>query len=452
MRERRYRWYLIGILAVILALTQTDGVVLGLVLQQVKVDLGLSDTALGLLSGIAFALFYAVMGIPIARWADRGNRARIIAITTALWSVMIALCGAAQSFAQLLLIRVGVAVGESGCVPASLSLISDYFSRAERPRAVARFYLGGSLSLVMGYFVGGWLNQLYGWRVTFMLLGLPGVILAGLAAFALKEPRSAALARRNNPPRQSRAGPANLEQPSLWSVCAILWRNRTFRYLWICATSINFFAAGINAWQVSFFIRSFHLATGELGVDLTVVLGISCLVGGYWGGEWVNRYARNNEPLQLKSMAIMVCIFAVLSPFTYVVTNKYGAFALVGLGAMSIMTINGPQYALLQTLLDERMRAVSMAIVYLTCNLFGVGFGPLLVGILSDALRPHFGVESLRYALLLLYPGYLWSSWLLWRASRTVTSDLPIVSQQLSGSPDWNSQKIQSISHGMTLL
>ena len=162
MRATVYRNYLLTVLLVILAFNYVDRVALGLLLQDIKVDLDLSDTQLGFLSGIAFALFYSVMGIPIARWADRGNRVMIITVTTALWSVAVALCGLAGSFLQLLLIRIGVAVGEAGCIPPAHSLIADYFTRAERPRAVARYMLGGPLSFVIGYFLAGWLNQLCG--------------------------------------------------------------------------------------------------------------------------------------------------------------------------------------------------------------------------------------------------------------------------------------------------
>jgi predicted MFS family arabinose efflux permease len=196
MKESAYKNYLLAVLLVILAFNYVDRLALGLLLQDIKVDLDLSDTQLGLLSGIAFALFYSVMGIPIARWADRGNRVTIITITTGLWSAAVALCGVAGSFLHLLLIRIGVAVGEAGCIPPAHSLIADYFTRAERPRAVARYMLGTPLSFVIGYFLAGWLNELYGWRATFLLLGLPGL---GLAALAwLKSARRSGTTRRHS--------------------------------------------------------------------------------------------------------------------------------------------------------------------------------------------------------------------------------------------------------------
>src|SRR5687767_13558141 len=181
MRHTVYKNYLLGLLTLILLFNCVDRLALGLLLQEIKIDLNLSDTQLGFLSGIAFALFYSIMGIPIARWADRGNRTVIISLTTAVWSLMVALCGAAGSFMQLMLIRIGVAIGEAGCVPPAHSLIADYFSRAERPRAVAIYMLGGPLSVIIGNFLAGWLNEFYGWRMTFAILGLPGLVLAALA-------------------------------------------------------------------------------------------------------------------------------------------------------------------------------------------------------------------------------------------------------------------------------
>src|ERR1700675_4252021 len=189
MPRSLYRNYLLAVLLVILIFNSVDRVALGLLLQDIKLDLTLSDTQLGLLTGIAFALFYSLMGIPIARWADRGNRVTIITLTTSLWCAAVALCGLAGSFLELLLIRIAVGVGEAGCVPPAQSLIADYFTRAERPRATAVYMLGVPLSAVIGYFLAGALAVRFGWRMTFVFLGLPGLALAVLAGLTLKEPR-----------------------------------------------------------------------------------------------------------------------------------------------------------------------------------------------------------------------------------------------------------------------
>jgi MFS transporter, Spinster family, sphingosine-1-phosphate transporter len=419
MSEAAYKKYLLGVLAVSLAFNYVDRLALGLLLQDIKVDLALTDTQLGLLSGIAFALFYSVMGLPIAHWADRGNRVAIISISTALWSGALALCGLAGNFLQLLLIRIGVAVGEAGCNPSAHSLIADYFSRAERPRAVSVYLLGGALSGVIGYFAAGWLNELYGWRVTFALLGTPGLGLSLLVWMTLKEPR--------------RAGPVSFAEapgvpaaahPALKEVYATLWGNRTFCHLLLYFSILFFFNYGITSWKPAFFIRSYGLDTGELGLWFTLIYGISGIVGIYWGGEWASRRARNNESLQLKVMAAVVSCFGLVSAGIYLSPSSYMAFALMALAGVGGAITSGPLFATIQTLVPSRMRAMAIAIMYMFANLIGMGLGPLAVGALSDALHGFLGEESLRYALLSMCPGYLWAAFHLLRASRTVTEDL----------------------------
>jgi MFS family permease len=436
MTSSAYRKYLLTVLLVIFAFNNVDRLALGLVLQDIKVDLVLTDTQLGLLTGIAFAVFYAVMGIPIARWADRGNRVTIISLTTALWSVAVALCAAAGNFLHLLLIRIGAAVGEAGCIPPAHSLMADYFTRAERPRAVSIYMLGGPLSAVIGFFLAGWLNEYFGWRMTFVLLGVPGLALAALARFTLREPRrgtaakevsskavltSFKLAQKISAPQ---LGTQSLAQPTLKEVGVALWNNATFRHLIFFNAVVCFFGFGIGQWLPAFFIRSYQLQTGELGTWLAAINGVGGIVGTVWGGELASRYAANNESLQLKAVAVGYCSFGLISTFIYLSSNYYFAFGLLALAIIGTSAALGPLYATMQTLVPDRMRAMAFAIVYLFGNLIGMGLGPLLAGALSDAFRPWAGAESIRYALMALCPGYLWAAWHLWQASRTVSRDL----------------------------
>lgn len=419
-----YKKYLLSLLLIVLAFNYVDRLALGLVLQNIKNDLHTTDTQLGLLSGIAFALFYSLMGIPIARWADRGNRITIISLTTALWSVMVALCGVATSFVQLLLIRIGVGVGEAGCVPPAHSLIADYFTRAERPRAMGIYTQGANIGVVIAYFGAGWLSELYGWRMMFILMSLPGLGLALLAWFTLREPRR----MRSAAPFISEAETLTPAQPSMKEVFGALWGNVTFRHVLIAFSVFNFFAYGIWQWQPAFFVRSFGLTTGELGTWFAVMFGLCGIVGTHLGGEWASRRAANNEQLQLKAMAIVNVAFnGAIWALIYFCHHYYAAFALMGLATLGGTMINGPLFSTIQTLVPAHMRAMSIALVFLFANLIGMGLGPLAVGVLSDALQPLLGQESLRYALLALCPGYLWVSWHLWRASKTVTCDVAAV-------------------------
>lgn len=423
MRPAIYKHYLLGVLTIIVLFNYVDRLALGVVLQDIKTEFDLSDTQLGVLSGIAFAFFYSIMGVPIARWADRGNRVAIISLTAVVWSAAVVLSGASASYAQLLLIRVAVATGEAGCVPPALSLLADYFTRAERPRATAIYGLSGTLSAVVGYMLAGWLNELYGWRVMFMVLGLPGIVLAAIAWTTLKEPRR--VKSQESSPALSRAPPA--AAPSLIEVAATLWSNVTFRHLLLCFAVQTFFMYGIGMWHTPFFIRSHGLGTGEIGTWLTVVWGVGGLLGAYLGGELACRYAVHNERLQLKSLGIAMTASGVLTIFVYLAPNPTIAFTLMGFAAIGLTAVNGPLFSTIQTLVPERMRAVSFALVYLVANLVGGGLGPLVAGALSDEFRPWAGEQSLRYALLVLAPGYFWAAFHAWRASRSVAGDLRLV-------------------------
>jgi MFS family permease len=404
---------MLGVLATILIFNTADRLALGLVMQDIKVEFDLRDTQLGLMSGIAFALFYSVMGIPIARWADRGNRVTVISLTMALWSAAVALSGFVGSFVQLLLVRVGVAIGEAGCIPAAHSLISDYFPRSERPRAIGIYMLGGPLSATVGYFLAGWLNELYGWRTMFVVLGIMGLVLMPIARLTLHEPR-----------RQSADAATSRPRLKLKEVATTLWRNVTFRYLLCSFSIVSFFANGIGQWNATYLVRNYGLATGELGGWLTIVYCTGGILGTYLGGALASRYAASNERLQLRIVALVYVIFSVLSSMTYLGVSKYSVFALLVLCTIGGCLGSAPQFALIQALVPQHMRALAVALIFLFANLIGMGLAPFAVGVLSDLLRQAAGEDSLRYALLALCPGYLWAAWLLMRASRTVTRDL----------------------------
>lgn len=417
----RYKRYLLFVLASVFAFNYVDRIALGLLLQDIKVDLKLTDTQLGLLTGIAFALFYSLMGIPIARWADRGNRITIITVTTILWSGAVAICGLASNFVHMLLIRVGVAVGEAGCMPPAHSLIADHFDRTERPRAVARYMLGGPASFVIGYFLAGWLNEAFGWRTTFVILAIPGLILAAIVRFTLKEPR---FVNRLEHDVNAIAFEQVAEQPGMVAVLRTLCKNRTFRQLLIAFSIMSFFGWGVTQWKPAFFMRSHGVGTGELGTWFAIIYGAGGLLGTYLGGEFAARRAANNEALQLKSIALAYTGFGILSAGAYTVPDFHAAMALLALATIGSNAISGPLFAVIQTLVPDRMRAMSIAIIYLFSNLIGAGLGPLLAGALSDLLQGVFGQESLRYALLFMCPGYLWAAVHLWRAGGTVAADL----------------------------
>jgi MFS family permease len=283
--------------------------------------------------------------------------------------------------------------------------------------------LGMPIALTVGYFAAGWLNTFVHWRMTFIILGTPGIGLAAIAWLTLKDPRLRGTAAADIPGNAEIFISAE-GAPSLKIVCLTLWRNKSFLNLLACHSVWYFFGYGLLQWTPTFFIRSYGLQTGEIGTWFALIYGLGGGLGIYIGGELASRYAGGRERLQLNASALAFGMFAVLNALAFLTPNYHLGFALLGLAAIGGNMASGPILATVQTLVPSRMRAMSIALIYFFSNLIGLGLGPLAVGALSDTLRPALGEESLRYALLILCPGYLWAAWHLWRAGRTVARDL----------------------------
>jgi MFS family permease len=414
MPPSKYRSRMLTLLAMVYAFHFIDRGILTLLIEDIKRDMQLTDTQVGLLTGMAFALFYSTLGIPIARWADRGNRITIISLATALWSAMVVCCGLAGTYLQLLAARIGAAVGEAGCVPPAQSLIADYYERKERARAMALYMVGGQASIILTSAVAGWLNQLYGWRVAFLVLGAPGLLLALLVRFYLHEPRLSAGAVR----------PAAAAPVGYLTEFKILWRQRAFRHLTIGFTLITFFGAGIGQWMPPFLIRTYGINTAELGAWYGLIWGVGGVVGTYAGGHLASRYAADDERLQLKAMAGLLAGFIPLYLGIYLVHNIHVVFGLMTVGALLLTAMVAPLFALLQQVVSANMRAMAIAVALLLSNLIGMGVGPVVVGAISDFLAPRLGDGSLRAALVIWTPGYLWAVAHLLRARRYVCEEI----------------------------
>ena len=414
MLKLQYKNYMLILLTIIAAFNYLDRYVLALVLEPIKQEFQLSDGQLGLLTGFAFALFYASAGIPIARWADRGNRNTIVTITTGLWSAMVALSGLVGSFYQLLLVRVGVAVGEAGCLPTGQSLISDYFDRAERPRAMAIYWMCAPISVILGYFGGGWLAEYLGWRMTFVVMGLPGILIAIIAKFTLREPRI----------KESLV--VAPDQPSFKDVIYSLWKGPSFRHIVVAFCIAYFFGLGIGQWLPTFFIRSHGMGAGEVGSWLALTWGICGVLGTYLGGLLAGRYANHKEGLQMRAVALLF----ILNGFLYVMIclslSQVVALTLLGLTGVTFGLTSAVVFSAILSLVNDRMRSTAMALIFLLANLVGLGLGPIAVGLLSDVLMPQYGNESLRYALVLFSPGYVWVAFHYWKSGRTIEAEISI--------------------------
>lgn len=422
--QQNQKTFALVMLMLIYALGYVDRMALGVVLQSIKVDLDLTDTQLGLLTGLAFSAFYTLIGLPIARWADRGDRVAIISLSTAVWAIAVALCSMAGSFTPLLLTRMLVAIGDVGSGPPANSLMPELFSRAERPRAVGRYMLGIPIGMMGGYLAGGWLSEIYGWRMTFVIIGVPGLVLAVLAALWMHEPRRLLLRQRAEDSSIGSTETGTVSKPTLREVITTLARNTTFRHLLAFFSVWYFCGWAFQTWIPTFFVRSHGLSAGELGTWLAAIYGSTGLLGSLLGGEWGSRYARYDERAQFRAVAVVTPICCLLGMGALLAENHYLAFACVAVWSLGGAFMQGPVYGSMQTLVHPSMRATALTFINVIPGFIGMGLGPSAIGILSDSLQPSFGSDSLRYALLAVSPGYLWVGWHLYRASRNVTTDI----------------------------
>lgn len=402
-------------LTLIYTVTSLDQVLMALVLQPIKLDLQLSDTQLGFLTGIAFGLFYATLGLPIARWADRGNRTTIAALAIALWGVTVMACLFVSNFTQLVLARVAAAVGGAGGMPPTYSLVGDYFPQpAERTRALTIYMLASPLANLLSFIGGGWLTERYGWRMTFFLMGLGGVLLAVPVKATIREPRERA--DRGRIPQQSALG--------MVKIFTTLWKQPAVRHLSIALILLFTMGLGMGPWYAAFMMRSHGMSTADLGLWLGLIFGLvgigGILLGGYVAAHWFTGDERGQ--LRLSALAIVATV-PCMALFLFV-PGKYPALAAMVPVALTFNFFLGPVIALMQRLVADGMRATAIALVMMLASLIGMGIGPQIVGILSDLLAPAFGKESLRYAMLLMSSVALWGAYHLWRAGRTVAEDL----------------------------
>ncbi len=417
-----YKWFALGLLLLVYIFNFIDRQILSVLQESIKHDLNLNDRDLGLISGVAFALFYATLGIPIARFADTARRTWIIAAALAMWSLMTALCGAAVNFATLALARVGVGVGEAGCSPPAHSLISDYFGPEKRATALSIYALGIPIGVMFGYLAGGWINEFFGWRMAFVAVGAPGIILALIVFIFLREPpRGMAEAQRIA---------AAAEAPPVREVFDTLWRSKSFRHLSIAAALHAFLGYGLGQWLPSFFIRSHGMSTGELGTYLALIAGLAGGLGTFLGGYLSDRYGQEDKRWYMWIPAIGMIIPIPLMIMAFLADNPYTALLLYLIPALMGAFYLGPTFAMTQGLVGIRMRAVAASILLFILNLIGLGLGPYAIGELSLFLSPTYGAESLRYALLFSTIAYVWSSGHYLLAARTINQDLARVAKE----------------------
>jgi len=381
------RYYVLAVLTGVYAFNFLDRTIFNVLIEPIKKEFALSDTTMGLLAGFGFVLFYSLLGIPIARVADRVNRRNIVALAFAFWSAMTFLCGLASSVTTLALARIGVGIGESAGTPASQSMLADLFDKNERPRALGIYAIGTYLGVFLGYFLGGWVNQHYGWRAAFVSAGLPGVALAALLWLTIAEPKRGAMAETFAPEPIGPTLRFLISQPSFVIVL-----------LGFCLTSYTNYAT--SAWIPPFLARVHHLSSAEIGAYAGTFKGLCGIAGTLVGGFVVGQISRRDDRWKLWAPAIMSGlagpVFAVcmLTPdFVTMIAALAATSFLVGFHL-------GPIFAIAQTVARPSMRALASALVLLTATCFGQGVGPLAVGMVNDALKASFGPDAVRYSLL----------------------------------------------------
>lgn len=418
---RVYNKYVLVILTLVYLLNFLDRGLIGLLLEPIKIDLHLSDTQLGFVTGIAFGLFYATLGLPIARWADSGNRVTITSIAIGLWGVAVMSCLFVTSFAQLAAARVAAAVGEAGCTPPTYSLVGDYFPKpAERARSMAVYLLGAPLAWLVSFAAGGWLNAHYGWRMTFFLMGIPGLIVAAIVIATIREPRATinkAVPRKPLPTKKEVLG-ALVNQGSLRNLVAGIILTFTAQI-------------GLIPWYAAFMVRSHGATVQELGLWLGPIFGISGTLGLIGGAYVVDRWLSTDEARQLRWIAMVTALLLPCFVIFLLLPNKHAALlALIPIVAGANCVL-GPAFTLMQRLVVDEMRATTLSVVMLFANLIGMGIGSQGVGVLSDMLAPVAGLDSLRYAMLVASLLTAWSAWHFLRSGRTVKADLAQVTRPL---------------------
>lgn len=374
------RW-LLGLLFAINLFAYADRTVVGAVAQAMKVDLKLSDTQIGLLNGFAFALFYSVLGLPIARLAERKSRVRIIAVAVGLWSVFASLCGVAATFTQLLLYRVGVGVGEAGFNPPVASLVSDHYRAGQRARAIGVIGLGGAIGPALGAIGGGYIAQQGSWREAFIVIGLPGLILAPIAWLTLREP----------PRGWADGATADADaSPGIGETFAYLLSKPAFLGV-LAAGAVGSFATNIiQQFTAPFLVRTFSIGLAQAGLLLGILSAVSVTIGVLGGGMVADRLGRHDRRWLLWTPAIGLALSGPI--YVAAVTMQSLTAAVIGLMIASVgaFTYYSPTIASIQDMAPPRMRASASFLFSFAMILIGAGLGPVVAGALSD----HFAAVA----------------------------------------------------------
>ncbi len=413
-KSTRYKWYVLAILTIVYAFNFIDRQILVILQEPIKAELGLTDTQLGLLTGLAFAALYVILGIPIARLADRSNRKNIITTSMVVWSGMTAVSGMATNFVHLLLARIGVGIGEAGCSPPAHSIISDYFPPKKRATALSIYSTGIYIGIIVGYIVGGLIAKAYGWRIAFYAIGIPGVLFAAFLYFAVREPIKGQLDEID----------LSAENPSLSNVIRTLLTKKTFVFIALAAGFQAFGNYGVGNFLPSFLQRIHGLDIATAGLVLGLSTGIGGGLGTFLGGYLADRFCTRDMRWYLWLPIVAGLLGVLVNGFMFFSDTLPVVLVATFLSAALTAVYLGPTIAISHSLVNAKMRAFTSAILFFVLNLIGLGFGPLVIGMVSDALIPQFGEFSLRWAFCTVFVSTLIALGFLYLGSRNYLRDL----------------------------
>lgn len=414
----RHRHYILFMVTLVYVVNFLDRQILAILLPFIKQEFGASDTELGLLSGPAFAVIYAVLGVPLALLADRVNRRNVIAVSLAIFSAATIACNFVANFWQLIFARTFVGIGEAGTAPAINSIISDLYPPKERASALAIYSAGLNIGLLIAFFGGGITAQHYGWRTAFLLAGIFGIVVVALFLLTIEEPargRSDGLADSG-------------QSHDLIATFRHLWNQRSFRYLSLGTAMSSYTGYAGIAFVPSFLARSHHMTATEIGLLLSVTTGIFGFIGTALSGVIADRVGKKDIGRIMLVPVVASLIGVPFAPFFYLSSNIYVVILALALPQFLGASYLGPAYAATQSLVPLRMRATAAAILIFILNIIALTFGPFITGWLSDLLRPSLGDDSLRWALLANVVATLAGALLYWLSSRHLRQDIERVS------------------------
>ena len=409
-----YRSYVLLVLVIVYTFNFIDRQIVGILAVPIKGDMHLSDRQLGLIGGLAFALFYTLLGIPIARLADRVSRTGIMTAALALWSLMTAVCGLTQNFAQLFMARVGVGVGEAGGVAPAYSLICDYFPVKQRARALSVYSFGIPIGSATGIVLGGFITSLMSWRMAFFIVGIAGLLITPLLKFTVREPVRGAL---------DHSAPRVANTSSLFEVIAVLAGKPSFWGLSLGAASASMMGYGLFFWAPSFLVRSFHLSLLHASLSFGSLILVGGLTGIWFGGALADRYGETR-----RAMYAFIPAIAFVSTVPFYAAGVLSTTLWISLAVLLVpialgLVWLGPVLTAVQHIVPANMRATAAALFLFINNLVGIGLGSTLIGVVSDSMRVRFGAESLRYAILAGTGFYVIAAALLFFAGTKLAKD-----------------------------